>query len=348
MSLREYWYIACASAKLGASPRAVRVLDRDLVVFRGEGGAPCALLDRCCHRGVKLSLGRVHEGRLACGYHGWQFDSSGACVFIPSLHGEKQIPAGCSVPAFPCVEQDGYVWVWLSDKTPSSPPCLEGFEEHRWLQGEMPMNCHFSKGLENSLDWCHAVFTHPWTHGQFYLTLLQGLRKNPFAPFARLWRRDSLYESLLQGLTTQQVEIVPTEDGLIVRGPKQDDGKEPLVTLTFRLPCRAEVAVSGRAANRIILHFVPTGEDRCRMEWLMTSWRPFGPRVRWVEKENSVLQQDRLLLESISSPPGAQERSVEADAPALLLRRILDWAARGEWEEKRATLPEKRTIQVRA
>ena len=44
--------------------------------FAAQGGKAAALLDRCPHRNVPLSLGRVVAGgRLECAYHGWQFES---------------------------------------------------------------------------------------------------------------------------------------------------------------------------------------------------------------------------------------------------------------------------------
>ncbi|KYG03220.1 hypothetical protein BE21_52775 [Sorangium cellulosum] len=71
---------------------------------------------------------------------------------------------------------------------------------------------------------------------------------------------------------------------------------------------------------------------------------PFGARARFRGEEPAILRQDRLLLESAEAASAGQgdlrEHHVEADAPALLLRRFLDWAARGEWEQRRASLPE--------
>jgi phenylpropionate dioxygenase-like ring-hydroxylating dioxygenase large terminal subunit len=60
-----------------------------LVLFRSQGRA-AALLDRCPHRNVPLSLGRVlADGRLECAYHGWQFDYEGVCRKIPGLANEE-------------------------------------------------------------------------------------------------------------------------------------------------------------------------------------------------------------------------------------------------------------------
>ncbi|WP_437312662.1 Rieske 2Fe-2S domain-containing protein [Sorangium sp. So ce385] len=335
MFLREYWYVACPSSQLGDAPRAVRVLDQDIVVFRGDGRRPRALADRCCHRGVRLSLGRVTRGELACGYHGWRYGGGGACVHIPSLAGGRRVPERCGVPAFPCAEQDGYVWVWLGGDGGGAPPPvpgIEGFAAHRWDQGSVELGCASAKGLENNLDWCHPAFAHPWTHWQFYTALLRGLR-----------------EELL--------EMRPTPDGMTLRGPIREDGgaagrRSPETLLSFKLPDRVEVRSLGGPARRIVLHFVPTAADRCRLEWMIARALPFGARARFRREEPAILRQDRVLMESAEAAAAGQgdlrEHHVEADAPALLLRRILEWAARGEWEQRRASLPERRVLRVMA
>ena len=62
--------------------------------------------------------------------------------------------------------------------------------------------------------------------------------------------------------------------------------------------------------------------------------------------------QDRRIVESAQPwhdrEGGAFERSVEADASTLLARKIVDLASRGEWETKRASLPQRRLVRVRA
>jgi phenylpropionate dioxygenase-like ring-hydroxylating dioxygenase large terminal subunit len=76
----RWWYVACRSTALRRRPLARRLLGMPLVLFRDAGGQPAALLDRCPHRNLPLSLGRVlASGRLECAYHGWQLDASGRC-----------------------------------------------------------------------------------------------------------------------------------------------------------------------------------------------------------------------------------------------------------------------------
>src|SRR5207245_5894088 len=68
---RQAWYPACRSAELEGTPRAITLMETPLVVFRDGGGQARALLDRCPHRNVALSLGRIAgDGTLQCSYHG--------------------------------------------------------------------------------------------------------------------------------------------------------------------------------------------------------------------------------------------------------------------------------------
>src|SRR5262245_31784146 len=85
--LPDQWFVACQSDELSGAPISRSILGVPLVLFREQGGRAAALLDRCPHRNVPLSLGRVAEGQLECAYHGWRFDGTGACRAIPGLCG---------------------------------------------------------------------------------------------------------------------------------------------------------------------------------------------------------------------------------------------------------------------
>ncbi len=322
IGLPNHWYAACASVRLRRKPVATRVLDRDLVVFRDERGAARALLDRCCHRGVQLSRGRLQGGVIACGYHGWRFDGGGRCVAIPSLRKGQEIPAKVAVPAFRCEERDGYVWVFVGEGTPPPPPEIPLFGERRWLQGSAPQGFEWLKGIENNLDVCHPGFAHPWTHPQWYLHRLRGLRE-----------------------AEMEARITPT--GMLVFGPPAASAEAPMperpfFSLEFTLPDRVTVRI-GRSLI-VIYHFVPTAENACRLEWLTSNPVP-GPKVLWRKREPKVPKQDRVLLESAES--GDFERSVEGDASTLLARRIVALAREGLWEDKRDTLPQRRLFSAR-
>ncbi|HYO68507.1 MAG TPA: Rieske 2Fe-2S domain-containing protein, partial [Archangium sp.] len=94
--LPQSWFILCASRELGRKPLARMLQGTPLVLFRTAEGKPAALADRCPHRNVPLSLGRVVGGQLQCGYHGWTFDAAGECRAIPGLSGDTRAKARCA------------------------------------------------------------------------------------------------------------------------------------------------------------------------------------------------------------------------------------------------------------
>ena len=57
--LRNCWYVACLSKEVGRQPKAVRLLEEAVVLYRREDGSPVALEDACPHRKLPLSMGRL-------------------------------------------------------------------------------------------------------------------------------------------------------------------------------------------------------------------------------------------------------------------------------------------------
>ena len=158
------WLIACLSRELSArGPLAVQADKFPLVLFRDGSGAPRALEDRCAHRNAPLSLGTVRDGRLQCGYHGWTYDGDGALVDVPALADGKSASEGCGVKRFPVLEQDGFVWVSLSERAAeSAPPRFAHFGERGWTSFVMKntFSAPMAACLENFLDCPHATFLH--------------------------------------------------------------------------------------------------------------------------------------------------------------------------------------------
>ena len=138
------------------------LLGTPLVLFRGSDGAPAALLDRCAHRNVPLSIGRIVDRRLQCAYHGWQYGPDGRCANIPGLCGEASREVR-SVPRFPALERDGLVWVYATpdvepEGRPFAVPSLgeAAVEARRVVEVESPLHA----ALENALDVPHTSILH--------------------------------------------------------------------------------------------------------------------------------------------------------------------------------------------
>jgi len=162
--LTRFFYVACLSSELPAHSRPLArvIAGVPLVLFRSSGRA-AALVDRCPHRNVPLSLGRVlADGRLECAYHGWQFDCDGVCQKIPGLANEtsarERRAESCAVR-----EQDGLVWVCPEPGvTPETPPFRPpSFDDDyagivRVVEAEGTLHAT----LENALDVPHTAFLH--------------------------------------------------------------------------------------------------------------------------------------------------------------------------------------------
>ena len=79
------WTPVTLSSELKRRPVHVTVAGEGIALFRGADGAVGALIDRCPHRGVKLSLGTVSsDGCLECPFHGWRTTAPGSTSSGPT------------------------------------------------------------------------------------------------------------------------------------------------------------------------------------------------------------------------------------------------------------------------
>jgi phenylpropionate dioxygenase-like ring-hydroxylating dioxygenase large terminal subunit len=157
------WYIVATSEELGAAPLSRKLYGTPLVVFRDASGAPGVLLDRCAHRNVPLSLGRVAGGHLECPYHGWLYDRGGDCRKIPGFCGQAELPRR-AVPRYATREQDGYVWAYgVADVEPEGEPyTLPALGDARYttVRRVVEAEATLHAVIENALDVPHTAFLH--------------------------------------------------------------------------------------------------------------------------------------------------------------------------------------------
>jgi len=72
------------------------------VLLVNLGGRVSAYEDRCCHKGVRLSQGRLEGSRLTCFAHGWQYDVS---------TGEGINPESVRLRGYPVKIENGDIYV---------------------------------------------------------------------------------------------------------------------------------------------------------------------------------------------------------------------------------------------
>lgn len=165
--LRRFWYATMPMSQLDSGPQAFTLLGEKLVIWKGKEGQPQALKDRCCHRTAQLSKGWVDEGVIVCGYHGWRYDGTGACVCIPQLPDGAAIPPGAGATPYHCQEKYGYVWVCLDEPLQDIPHFDEDGEPayRRIFQFYEQWNTSPLRFMENSFDNSHFSFVHKANFG---------------------------------------------------------------------------------------------------------------------------------------------------------------------------------------
>lgn len=192
--LRNSWYVAAWDREVSRKLLARTLLGEPLVLFRKESDEPVALEDRCCHRQLPLSMGRLEGDALRCGYHGLLFDSAGKCVEIP---GQESIPPQARVRSYPTVERFNWIWVWMGDPAKADPALIPNWwwADHREWSFTRPdmvrLKCNYQLIADNVLDVTHLAYVHAGSIGAPSITEFPGKveREERLVRFTR-WIRD--------------------------------------------------------------------------------------------------------------------------------------------------------------
>lgn len=154
----DAWCPLLESAELKkTSIKRVEFLGKKVAVFRGTDGAVGALLDRCPHRGVELSLGRVRGTAIQCAYHGWKVDACGSVVSPPGL---GRLDDGLRVECFELRERFGVIWAFTGAREDAESKPLPDLAPYG-MAGSVDIlvrknvRAHWSFVLDNGLDLFH-------------------------------------------------------------------------------------------------------------------------------------------------------------------------------------------------
>ena len=174
--LRRYWHPIGLSSHAGDTPRQVRALGEDLILFRDAAGTPGLLHARCCHRGTTLYYGRVEPDGIRCCYHGWKFGPEGHCLDQPMEPEGGRQRHRIRQPWYPVQELYGLIFAYMGppDKKPVLPryDCLETMDDGESVEaddtslgggGPTIIPCNWLQHYENVVDPFHV----PVLHGSF-------------------------------------------------------------------------------------------------------------------------------------------------------------------------------------
>lgn len=163
----NHWYVACTPDEIHEKPLGRVICNQRLVLYRGPDGSVSALEDFCPHRGAPLSLGRVVDGRLICGYHGLEMGCDGKTVAMPG----QRVQVFPSLRTYPVAERHGFIWIWPGDPAladAATIPHLEWAESPDWAYGGgmYHVRADYRLMIDNLMDLTHETYVHATSIGQ--------------------------------------------------------------------------------------------------------------------------------------------------------------------------------------
>lgn len=352
IGLRNYWYPILDSEELTeGKPVGLTVLGEDLVAWRDVRGMPCVVNDRCPHRGARLAMGRVLDGRIQCALHGLRFDGEGRCVLIPWEPEDSKLLDEISVSGYPTGELGGYIWAYLGDTVEFPPPPLadevpeELLDEGNFICFRMPTKVWDANWLLtiDGADEFHAVTLHADS---------QAVKDNAWKP--------GKTEHVGIPLADRRVKLVRTPGGL--HGVATDRAGEPIhhghfldgrkgerFTLpgTFHIPIHPavgappytsrvwHVAIDDRRTlvPRYLCWRASTAEERERAEQVYHDLAL--PRLQKVAEEDALISAGMGDLVTARK----NEFLFNADSEVIRIRRDLKAAFLAQREGQRIAVP---------
>jgi phenylpropionate dioxygenase-like ring-hydroxylating dioxygenase large terminal subunit len=163
-----YWYpVEYDRAIKPGEVREVVFWGRSYALFRGMDGSLRAVENRCAHRQLQLTVGKVQGCNLVCSYHGWEYDGDGRVVNIPHELFGRPMPR-IRIGSSPVQVRYGLIWMFFGDEERAQEHPLPRIPE---LEGPLPWPCvpidfvwkaHHSMIIDNVSD-----FTHEYLHRKY-------------------------------------------------------------------------------------------------------------------------------------------------------------------------------------
>lgn len=286
--LASFWHPIALASEIGNQPVSARLLDVDLVVYRTSSGVTVAR-DRCPHRGVKVSAGRVVDDQLVCPMHGMHFDAEGQCRVIPSSTDQgAPISPAMRLATFRCTERYGIVWTCLKQHALAPLPdwpVLQAPEEGVVFVPPDVWQASAARHVENFNDLAHF----PWVH-------------------LRSFGSDVT-------IATAPYDVEDIEHGLRFRCPYEEGGnrfpdgveaEDRQVEYTFELTFPFSTLLTVDPQGSDFVHYFadtacPVSVDETRIFQLLTDTTGHPDAEFWIQDSLAINADDKPLVES--QPP---------------------------------------------
>ena len=297
---------------------SVTRMGEKLVAWRNSQGELAVMLDKCPHRGVAFSVGKLIGNCIQCPFHGFEYDTSGKCTLVPAIGSNTQPPKALFVRSYPVREAHGFVYMWWGEPRETYPP-LPWFESigedmiYTTLRDHWAS--HYARAIENQLDVVHLPFIHKTTIGRGNKTQVNG----PIVKEENQWPGDHLinlwvYNELDNGQKPKKPSELPEPE------------RRPSLQFRFGNVWQNWIADS----LRVVLAFAPI-DDENTMMYLRYYHTVRFPVLRqltgWIGSlANLVIErQDRRVV--ITQRPHRPDLSIgeiliQGDSPVVLFRKI--------------------------
>jgi phenylpropionate dioxygenase-like ring-hydroxylating dioxygenase large terminal subunit len=315
------WYVILHSKEVKKNQViGVKRLGENMVVWRDGEGNPAAALDKCPHRGIKLSFGKIKDDHLQCPFHGFEYDLEGACKLIPANGKATPVPEHIRAHAYPVKEANGFLYLWYAEEpgnTETFPP-LPWFTDldRSLVSSDMKdhWKAHYSRVIENQLDVVHVPFIHRTTIGRGIGPVVNG-------PYIKVFENGLSYWPSNE----QDHGQIP------LRHDQMPEPQNKQTFLTFLFPNLWQNHIMDKL--RVVIAFVPVDEANTILYLRTYQKMVTVPVIRniflWMtEKYNRIiLHQDRRVVET-HQPQATQlkmeENLISGDFPVVVYRKKRD------------------------
>ncbi|MES2536663.1 MAG: aromatic ring-hydroxylating dioxygenase subunit alpha [Pseudomonadota bacterium] len=331
---KNAWYVACYPDEIKEKPLGRMICGEKIAFFRGPEGKAAAVEDFCPHRGAPLSLGKVIEGKLQCGYHGLEMGCDGKTVHMPG----QRVGGFPCIRTYPVVERHGFIWVWTGDEKLANPDDihhLEWAENPEWAYGGglYHINCDYRLMIDNLMDLTHETYVHTTSIGQ---------KEIDEAPSATKVEGDEV-------ITSRHMEniMAPPFWRTALRGNNLADDVlcDRWQICRFTPPSHVMIEVGVAHAGKGGYHAAPKDKaysivvDFCTPETETSIWyfwgmaRNFNPQDEALtaqirEAQGQVFAEDMEMLElqqkNLLANPGRRLLMLNIDSGGVQSRRVLD------------------------
>ncbi|MAJ22707.1 MAG: iron-sulfur protein [Candidatus Pelagibacter sp.] len=170
--LRRYWHPVSLTSDVSETPKEIRILGEDLVIFKTKKNDIGLVHKHCPHRRASLVYGKTEDKGIRCCYHGWLFSTDGEILETPGENPDSKPAAKLrktfKLGAYPVIEFNGLIFAYMGpiEKVPEFPN-YDSFQipGNTTRPYRIEYNCNWIQVLDAIMDPVHTSFLHGQSSG---------------------------------------------------------------------------------------------------------------------------------------------------------------------------------------